>query len=680
MCVTASAAILRALTMLVLALIIHLAILPTARADTSAGTWQQVVPETTDIDINLLQQDDDGYDDGYDDDIDGYGSNVGAGNATVARTSDSGNIPSVNERVPDPQAGPRLIVNKFSLKNFKSYPELGITKASVLGLIEGMRVSYQRKDVEIAHGYTQEDLLEIAQYLAEIDARNGGAMATETDMQILLDIVRSQPAKRGITYGQIEEVTEALTNFYREKGFFLAKAYVPAQEVDSGEVALAVLEGKLAGVQVANNDYYSEEVIRDAFSPLLNTSVTQQKIEQSLYILNDYPGLDIYGTFSAGDSVGETTLNLNVRDEKSWSATLRLDNHGSEFTGERRDFAIVEWLNVTGHADKLNVGLLRSESPSNSTYGFVNYEVPVINKRTSLAIQASTSDYVIGGSSNDAGSQGAVGGLKLSGDNEIYEVGLNYAFWRGRETNLVAGVSVTDKQSELVTDVAEFQATLNQKQHVKGAGLKVKYDKLFERQRILAQLNAHLSWGEIDEGVLDGQDREFYKLSFNSSSLFFIPLPLLDVNNRMVLRANGQYSESALPSLEQFSLGGANAVKAFNSSDFSGDTGLYLGLDWFVEVPGVTDFSLWNGRGINEFLQLVLFGETAYGVRHTLDNTADLWSMYSGVGLGLEFNWNQRFSGRLNISHPITNKASETASQALPDDIQIFVDMSYQFN
>ena len=48
-------------------------------------------------------------------------------------------IPSVRDRDPDPESGPRLNVEKFKLQGIVEYPELGITKADIDKLIDGIR-------------------------------------------------------------------------------------------------------------------------------------------------------------------------------------------------------------------------------------------------------------------------------------------------------------------------------------------------------------------------------------------------------------------------------------------------------------------------------------------------------------------------------------------------------------
>ncbi|MCP4488283.1 MAG: ShlB/FhaC/HecB family hemolysin secretion/activation protein, partial [Gammaproteobacteria bacterium] len=50
--------------------------------------------------------------------------------------------------------------------------------------------------------------------------------------------------------GQIETVADRITQFYRQRGFHLAKAYIPKQEARDGVVTLALLLGSLGEVEV----------------------------------------------------------------------------------------------------------------------------------------------------------------------------------------------------------------------------------------------------------------------------------------------------------------------------------------------------------------------------------------------------------------------------------------------
>src|SRR5690606_21000590 len=113
-------------------------------------------------------------------------------------------------------------------------------------------------------------------------------------------------------------------------------AYIPQQHVRDGVVTLTLLLGELGEVEVQNNQRYSDKTIERTFKSLLAEPVTNDRIEEKLFLTNDLPGLSAQGYFEPGSQVGDTKLNVNVTSERWYDANVRVDNHGSERSGEYR--------------------------------------------------------------------------------------------------------------------------------------------------------------------------------------------------------------------------------------------------------------------------------------------------------------------------------------------------------
>ena len=71
-------------------------------------------------------------------------------------------IPSVRDRDPDPESGPRLNVEKFKLQGIVEYPELGITKADIDKLIDGIRFDLMQEYKVEESGFTKTELEEVS--------------------------------------------------------------------------------------------------------------------------------------------------------------------------------------------------------------------------------------------------------------------------------------------------------------------------------------------------------------------------------------------------------------------------------------------------------------------------------------------------------------------------------------
>lgn len=576
-------------------------------------------------------------------------------------------IPNVVNRDPNPDSGPRVWVNEFEIGSLPEYPETGVTRESVGVLVERLRRQAIGLNNHVAYGYSREHLVEIAEVLADIEKRGVFAEVTQSDAEQLVDLVADQKTRRGMTHGQLEEVAAAVTEFYRINGFFLARAFIPAQDVEDGIVRLEVLEGTLGGVVVDGNESYSDKRILVPFKKIQGGIVSKRVVEDALYLANDYPGLDIYGYFTAGDKVGETQLNLSVRNESRWSTALRLDNHGSEFTGEQRYFGVLELLNPTGRGDRLQIGALTTLKPSNSEYGSVEYHAPLFGARTFFALKGNVNTFTIGGESFEK--------LNFTGESASQEVDLRYVFRRGREQSYAVELMFTEDKSRLEKD-----EVLERKERSSSQGLKFEFDSLFEKKKILAQGYISADSGKIEDGALSGQDEKYDKANLDFSSLFFVKVPFTNITNRLVLHTTAQASSTRLPAVEQFSLGGANAVRAYQSADFSADEAYYGSLEWYLNIPSFLNFSVTPRKQLSDVIQISLFQERSYGKQRALDTNANLedaWGRLNGRGVAVRYSWGDLLSGSISISEPVSHRFSDETFVFEPDESRVYMDLTF---
>src|SRR5690606_7310799 len=128
----------------------------------------------------------------------------------------------------------------------------------------------------------------------------------------------------------------------RAEGWFLASAYLPAQQVRDGAARIEVLPGVLGDVVVEGGD---AAPVTGAFAPLLGRPITLAEISSRLQALNALPGITAQASFAPGARVGESRLRLNLLEQRAWVASVTLDDYGDDATGEQRLGATAAWLN-----------------------------------------------------------------------------------------------------------------------------------------------------------------------------------------------------------------------------------------------------------------------------------------------------------------------------------------------
>ncbi|WP_444959161.1 ShlB/FhaC/HecB family hemolysin secretion/activation protein [Microbulbifer sp. ZKSA002] len=581
-------------------------------------------------------------------------------------------IPEVSQR----NQGPRITVKEFKFHRLEEYPEFGISRETVEEMAEELRAKFMKEDQILASGYTVDNLEELAILLGNMNAQFNPGGLGPAELKKLVSVIEKQNKERGLSYGDLEEIAAELTSFYRRQGLFLAQVQIPAQDVENGVVTLTVQEGLLGQVVAEDNEEYTDEKLAEPFEDQRGHLVNHENIEEGLYLLNDLPGLNVTGYFSAGDNPGETKLNLKVRESDSWRATFRADNHGSLYTGSERLYATVDWLNPLGFGDALTLGYLKSNPESDDDFGSdlgqFRYSFPLFGPRTRLEISADHNEFSL---YDETDEDNVINLLEISGVNKSYALSLDHKFRRSRDFNLTGSFGLTEKKSDL-DGIIEFT-----NDHVYGSEIGFYMDSLSSGFiPMLNVLSATAQYGEHQNTVDEGRGDDFNKLAINSSSLLFLPMPFTDDRSRLIVKGRAQYSESNLPGFEQLSLGGANGVRAFSARDFSADIGAVVTAEWYLNFPEFMNPILFNQR-LNDIFQVALIADVGYGYVNNYEETVeDDWARFSGGGMLFKMNWSDSFSSKVSVAWPIMSSSSITNIAVGEDEPTVYADFSVFYN
>ena len=217
------------------------------------------------------------------------------------------------------------------------------------------------------------------------------------EVQTLLDAARTTQPAQGFSINQLQEAANKVAAYYREHGYILAQAFVPAQQVTNGEVVVQVMEGRLADVVVEGNKGYSTDTLRRPFSSLIGAPLDKDSIESALLTLTNYPGVTAFGVLGAGHDVGTTNLTLRVQSEDRFRVESVFDNYGTQFAGEYRGQVTLTFNDPLHQADRLKLTGLYARSSggsdSHGAYGGLDYEIPLFSPNDSLRVVHLTNAY-----------------------------------------------------------------------------------------------------------------------------------------------------------------------------------------------------------------------------------------------------------------------------------------------
>ncbi|TXT24417.1 MAG: hypothetical protein FD134_1558 [Gallionellaceae bacterium] len=214
----------------------------------------------------------------------------------------------------------------------------------------------------------------------------------------LLPLVSGQIGKE-LDFEELNQAANKVAVYYRSKGYFLAQAYLPAQQITDGKVEIAVLEGRVGEVKLNTKENARlresrTKSILGAIQP--GDLINERSLERGLLLLNDMPGVIVKSTLEPGTKVGTADVAVELGDDgKRVSGSVKADNWGSRFTGEYRVGADLNLNNPSGFGDMLSVSALTSNG-NGSPMGRVSYVVPVGSWGTKLGASASKLDYTLG--------------------------------------------------------------------------------------------------------------------------------------------------------------------------------------------------------------------------------------------------------------------------------------------
>jgi hemolysin activation/secretion protein len=490
-----------------------------------------------------------------------------------------------------------------------------------------------------------------------IDRPQRGISVAEA--QALLEEERAKQPAQGFSINEMQEVAGKVAQYYREHGYILAQAFVPAQEVADGEVVVEVLEGRLAEVVVEGARGYEEDTLRRPFERLLGSPIDRATIESALLTLTNYPGVTAFGVLGAGDEVGTSRLTLRVQSEDRFALETAMDNYGSPFAGEYRSQVALTFNDPLHRADRLQlVGLYALDSKDGSThglYGGLDYEIPLFSPRDSLRFLHLTNAYTIGGGT------ASVASADTEGETQVDEIGYRHDFARTRLGSASIGLAFNVKSATF-----EAPPAIIYDDKLTTARLDMQWERTDTRFRGVNRAafsythgfsDLFDSLGDYDSSSFGGASRLGASGEFDKVSVRLQRLQRLSQSVSLMLRVDGQYSPDPLVSLEQFSLGGPNAVRAYAVADVLAEQGGIASLELIASAPGFAARPAFGGYMWGQILQLSLFADYATGrLNEPLlagqEESIDL----SGAGVALQFTIPGRVFARLDVASPISDR------------------------
>jgi hemolysin activation/secretion protein len=387
----------------------------------------------------------------------------------------------------------------------------------------------------------------------------GNTVIADAELQALLADLKG----RTVNLGDVQAGARRITLLYRERGYPLARAYLPAQEIENGVIRINVLEGRYGEITANNTSRAGGFALRPLQALQPGETVQADALTRSLLLLQDVPGTDIKSTLKPGASTGTTDLLVDVQPGPLVSGSVDADNYGNRFVGEYRLGGTLDVNNPLGLGDRLSLRAVGSDEDQH--YGRIGYQLPVTPWATQVGVAYSDMDYQLGKDFED---------LHAHGNARIASVYAIQPLLRSRELSLTTQLQFDDKRlkddidevddkSDKHSRVVTLAFNGTSRDELLGGGL-----TSFSLAWSSGSLNIDGSTKQLADNATAGTQGQFNKVTPS-----LVRLQRLTDRFSLYTQLQGQWSDSNLDSSEQFYLGGAYGVRAYPQGEAAGDQG-----------------------------------------------------------------------------------------------------------
>lgn len=448
----------------------------------------------------------------------------------------------------------------------------------------------------------------------------GNTMLSDAQLQAAVAPYLNQ----ALTFAQLQQVTDAATNAYREAGW-LVRTFLPAQKITNGVFTIQVEEAVFGKVVLVDAPQRVDAAVLKGFvdaAQVAGAPLSAKKIDRALLLLGDLPGVIVAGNLIEGEKPSETDILIKAVDGSALAGNVSVDNYGSRSTGVER---VLASLNINGPlqlGDQLGLTALKTQG---SDYQRVGFTLPVGYDGLRAGAHATHLSYGLVGDFASMGSNGS----SLSTGLDV-----SYPLLRSQPTNINLMANYEQKRfdnnnlsgsvSHYNIDVYSIGVNANQLDNWDGGGM--------------SNASATLTTGQVN---LDGSANQSTDTNgpatagnFAKLSLSLSRLQKLDTTLSAYVAVNMQMANKNLDSSERMYLGGASGVRAYPSSEGGGSQGNTFTAELRQQLNSHYTVTGFYDRG-----HVQAFKNNAYadGTAHL--NSGSTSNNYSLSGYGVSLAW-----------------------------------------
>ena len=440
-----------------------------------------------------------------------------------------------------------------------------------------------------------------------------------------------------LNFTQLQEITSVITKNYREKGFFVARAYIPVQDISQNNVfKIAIIEGNYGKFNLTNNSLVKDSIVQGMFDDAKNRSnvVSSDSLERAMLVINETPGAVVSkAEVKPGSEVGTSDFTVETQSSKAYGGYVVADNYGSKYVGKNRLMAGVDLNSPFKIGDKLSLSGLISNGADLKNYK-VAYNAPLMANGLRGEISYANTDY------NLVKLGDGILDEEYYGDSKTIEAKVIYPIIKSRLETLDFTTtyankdisSTTDEKDTKDVDSLSFGLNHVKNQNIFGLDGKTTLEGIFTA-------------GELDDN--NDMNGSYQKINLNTAlDLNFNPIYSMSSS----LKLQKAFGNKNLDGSEDMSIGGATGVKIFPDAELSAEQAALFNIEFFAKLPEISN--------LNHKVGLFYDAGTASMSDKTADVTFERRTLQD-VGVGYYTNYKNAFT-KLQVARVVGGQDVET--------------------
>ena len=362
---------------------------------------------------------------------------------------------------------------------------------------------------------------------------------------------------------ELKSIADKLTLWLQqEKGLVKAKAWIPLQEVQNGQLKINIQEGKRGAIRISNNlkDEKLERVSAQFASKFFEgqDALEQRSLERFAYRLIDYLGQPVQLVLMPTKEIGVYDVLLHFDQQQNAFGSVTVDNVGSPYTNQWRDMSTLYLMHPFGTAGQLTFSTQALTEHQKTAY--LRYQIPLLSS-WKIGLEGQISDYElcceftpldIEGTSSNVGLDAF---YTLIRSRELsHWVGIRANYWQGRSKAF----------DQVTSDRNIYSFTLENQ---------IYWSNIADHSLQLQFTGGHATLDHAADQLMDRLTTRISGDFFKINSLYALRYPFLE-KNQIYINLNGQVSSKNLDSSEKISAGGLSGIRAYAYGEALSDSAI----------------------------------------------------------------------------------------------------------